>query len=109
MPTGTAVLNFGAFPGTSDASVAVTGQTAILAGSSVEAWVSLSASSDHSADEHLAETLSVIAGNITAGVGFTIYGLNTNQVAEPHTARSRVSGAKEPMLYGQFNVNWVWV
>lgn len=105
---GTAVLDFGAFPGASDASVAVTGQAGIVAGSLVEAWLQLAASADHSADEHLVETLRVSAGNIVAGVGFTIYGVNTNQNEERDAARSRVSGLDEPRIYGKWNVNWVW-
>lgn len=107
---GTAVVDFGAFPGASDASVAVTGQAAITGTSLVEAWISLTASVDHSADEHLFETIQVTAGNIVAGVGFTIYAKNTNQISEGTELRnrSRVSTLKEPRLYGKFNVNWVW-
>lgn len=105
---GTAVLNFGAFPGTSDASVAITGQAGIAAGSLAEAWVSLSSTADHSADEHLVETLAVKAGNIAPGVGFTIYGVNTNNISEPDRSQSRLSGLREPRLYGLFNINWVW-
>ena len=50
---GTAVLDFGAFPGKSDASVAVTGQAAIVAGSLVEAWIRPVDTADHTADEHM--------------------------------------------------------
>ena len=81
--TGTATLDFGAFPGASDASVAVTGQTGIVAGSLVEAWIRPVATADHTADEHRVETLEVVAGNIVAGTGFTIYGLNRNPLNEP--------------------------
>ena len=83
MPTGTALLDFGVFPGTSDASLAITGQTDIVAGSSVEAWIRPVATADHTVEEHLVETLRVFAANITAGVGFTIYGVNTSQLNEP--------------------------
>jgi len=108
MPQGTVVLDFGAFPGASDASVAVTGQGGILAGSLVEAWTALAASTDHSADEHLVETLAVKAGSIVAGTGFTVYGVNVNQNEERDSARSRATRLREPRLYGKFNVNWVW-
>jgi hypothetical protein len=80
---GTATLDFGAFPGASDASIAVTGQAGILAGSYVEAWLFPALTTDHSADEHIAETIKVFAGNIVAGTGFTIYGVNTNNLNEP--------------------------
>lgn len=106
--TGTALLDFGAFPGASDASVVVTGQAGIVAGSLVEAWVSLAASTDHSIDEHFVETLSVKAGAIVAGTGFTIYALNTNQNDEREAAGSRVTPLRAPRLYGTWNINWVW-
>lgn len=125
MPTGTAVLDFGAFPGASDASVVVTGQTFIGAASRVEAWLRLQDSADHSADEHLVETIKVAAGNIVPGVGFTIYGINTNQLNEPLTSpggpANTVSiapkaqgitpsvGGRGTLIYGQWIVDWVWV
>jgi hypothetical protein len=107
--SGTTTLNFGAFPGASDTSVAVTGQASIIAGSLVEAWISPAAdTADHSVDEQRVEQIKVNAGNIVAGTGFTIYGFSLCDTPEPVTARSRVSMLAEPRIYGQFNVNWVW-
>jgi hypothetical protein len=120
--SGTAVLDFGAFPGTSDASVAVTGQAGIVSGSIVRAWIRPVATADHSADEHLLETMSVVAGNIVAGTGFTIYGINTNQVNPAKTfPTSQFNkgggswpviepsvGSPSPRIYGQWNVAWQW-
>jgi hypothetical protein len=117
---GTAIVDFGAFPGASDASVAVTGQGAILAGSAVEAWLQLTASADHSADEHMVETIQVFAGNISAGTGFTIYAVNSHQIAENtifpvgpaalplSPGRSLDRGGNSPRIYGKWNINWVW-
>lgn len=107
MATGTATLDFGAFPGASDASVAVTGQAAIVAGSLVEAWLRPVATADHSADEHMVETLKVVAGNISAGVGFTIYGFNTGQTNEPIEVNE--GGGRGTRIYGQWTVAWAWV
>lgn len=90
--TGQTTLDFGAFPGATDASVAVTGQASILAGSLVEAWLRLEATATHSADEHLVENLDVRAGNIVAGTGFTIYGITRDQTR----------------MYGTWTVGWVW-
>ena len=127
---GTATLDFGAFPGSSDASVAVSAPS-ITGGSLVEAWIFPAATADHSADEHLVETIRVVAGNVQAGVGFTIYGFNTNQLHEPvRPAQDNLAtiggsprggpGASSdslpnsalggicPRPYGQFNVAWVW-
>ena|SRR5689334_9662154 len=100
MPTGSATLDFGAFPGKSDASVAVTGQSAIGAGSFVEAWLRPAATADHTSDEHMVETIKVVAANVVAATGFTIYGFNTNQLNEPSGLGTR--------LYGQWSVGWTW-
>lgn len=123
MPQGTAALDFGAFPGGSDASLVITGQTFIGAASRVEAWLRLQDSADHTADEHLVETIRVAAGNIVPGVGFTIYAVNTSQLNEPLTrvgpmsSRSAIrpleiaptSGGYGTRIYGQWTVDWVWV
>jgi hypothetical protein len=119
---GTVVLDFGAFPGKSDASVAVTGQSGIVSGSLVEAWIRLEATSDHSADEHMVETIKVFAGNIIAGTGFTVYGLNTSQLNESEPAQlfEEPSGVRTPQhspassegkgtrIYGQWTIAWCW-
>lgn len=89
---GTATLDFGVWPGAAEASVAVTGQGSILTGSQVEAWVRLTATADHSVDEHRVERLKVLAGNIVAGTGFTIYGESTGP----------------GLLTGQWSIDWVW-
>lgn len=107
--SGTAVLDFGAFPGASDTSVAVTGQGAIIAGSSVEAWLRLEATADHSADEHLVETIKVMAGNIVAGTGFTIYGINSSELFEPvGELRGATLGGIGTRIYGTWTCSWVW-
>lgn len=112
MATGTATLDFGAFPGVSDTSVAVTGQAAIVAGSLVEAWIRPVATADHTADEHMLENIKVVAGNIAAGTGFTIYGFNTT----PHFPGGEkidgnfvVTPTNSSRLYGQWTVAWAWV
>lgn len=71
-------LDFGAFPGASDASVTITGLTDIDANSVPEAWIVPIATDDHTADEHLADPPAVYAGLVVAGTGFTIYGVNQN-------------------------------
>jgi hypothetical protein len=96
--TGTATLDFGAFPGASDASVAVTGQAGIVAGSLVEAWIRPVATADHSADEHMVERISIVAGNIVAGTGFTIYGFYAGDDF----------GREAERLYGAWTVAWAW-
>lgn len=122
---GTAILDFGAFPGKSDALIAVTGQAGIVAGSLVEAWIRPVDTADHLADEHMMETLKVFAATIVAGTGFTIYGLNTSGINEPLAvggsgrAGTAVVGAqandsiprvggKGTRLWGRWTVAWAW-
>ena len=123
--TGTTTINFGAFPGSSDTSVTVTGQTTILGTSVVQAWMYPTATADHSADEHLLETIKVMAGNVVAGTGFTIYAANTSQLNEPletpgiskfRSAAATVYGDSNPSaggtgtrIYGSWTVAWQWV
>jgi hypothetical protein len=89
---GTAAVDFGALPGSDGASVAVTGQSAIVAGSRVQAWIRLVSSVDHTPDEHRVENLKVTAGLIVPGTGFTIY-----------------VDCVEGLTHGNFNVDWEWI
>jgi len=118
---GTTTIDFGAFPGASDTSATITGQASIGTSSLVEAWIRPAATADHTADEHMVETLKVMAGNIVAGTGFTIYGFNTSTFNEPLPAPRSATysagglanaggygGGKGTRLYGLFTVAWAW-
>ncbi len=87
--SGVATVNFGAFPGASDAQATVA-DPGVLAGSTVIAAIQPAATADHSADEHWVEEIAVRAGAIVAGTGFTIF--------------ARAGGAP---LYGAWNVSWI--
>lgn len=92
--TGSATLDFGAAPGSNEASVAVTGLTTILATSKVQAWIMGDDTSvDHTASDHryFPALGALAAGTPTAGVGFTIYGRSTQK------------------LTGQWTVRYLWV
>lgn len=93
MASGTAVLDFGATPA-EEASIAVTGQAGILAGSHVEAFFMRESTGDNGVDEHVeaAALCPLVCGNIVAGTGFTIY-------AHPIAA----------LGLGTFNVRWAWI
>jgi hypothetical protein len=89
---GTATLNFGAFPGTNEASVVVTGQP-VVGTSKVDCFIMASdTTADHTENDHryAALFLGLSAGTIDVGVGFTIY------------ARSLEK------LTGTFSVRWRW-
>lgn len=121
---GVTTIDFGAFPGGSDATVTVTGQTGIVAGSVLQAWLVAQPTADHTADEHRFETISVTCGNIVANTSFDIYAQNTSQLCEPvteagvSTFRSaaatvygyagRSVGGKGTRIYGQWTVHWRW-
>ena len=92
MPVGTSVIDFGAYPGSNEASVSVTGQSSILTTSSAEAWLMAEAYADHTVnDATYASLLTAISCSIpTDSVGFTIYARSTEK------------------LQGQFKVRWVW-
>ena len=113
--TGTASLNFGATPGAFEASVVVTGQAGIVAGSLLECWILPATTADHSNDEHILNPPRVIAGTIVAGTGFTIYGFSPESGAMPTlaTGSDRLQDGKSesnpPRCYGVWNVGWVWV
>lgn len=90
---GTATINFGAFPGSSEASVTVTGQGGISATSKAEAYfMADDTTADHTAADHryAAAFIGLTCGTPTAATGFTIY------------ARAIDT------LQGQFSVRWVW-
>ena len=89
---GTAVLDFGAAP-VDEATVAVTGQAGILAGSHAEAFFMKESTADNGVAEHeeAAALCPLICESVIAGTGFTIRGMPIAGLAT-----------------GQFNVRWVW-
>jgi hypothetical protein len=90
--TGTATIDFGAHPGTNEASVAVA-VPAITAGAKVEAFIMADdTSADHTASDHqyVGLWLNLTCGAASAGVGFTLYGRASEK------------------LTGEFSVRYVW-
>lgn len=92
--SGTATLDFGAFPGSSHTTVPVTAAGFVGATSLAEAWVLPLQTTDHSPDEHVVESLRVMASDRVDG-GFTIHGVNSGSLGET-------------LLYGTFSVGWAW-
>ena len=90
---GVSEIDFGAHPGSNEASIAVTGQADITSAASVEAWIMADdTTADHTADDHKYAPLflHLTCGAATDGVGFTIYGRSLEK------------------LTGSFAVRWVW-
>lgn len=91
--TGIATIDFGSIPGSNEASIVVTGQATITAGSKVEAFIMADdTTADHTANDHkyFAMFVGLSCGTPTDATGFTIY------------ARSLEK------LTGTFKVRWVW-
>ena len=91
--TGTATIDFGAFPGANEASIAVTGQGTISGTSKAEAFIMADdTTSDHTAADHryAAAFIGLTCGTPTAGTGFTIYARSIEK------------------LQGTFALRWVW-
>jgi hypothetical protein len=90
---GTVTLDFGAFPGKYEASVAVTGQAAISATSKAESFVmGEDTTSAHSASDHrvMDALTGFTCGTPAAGTGFTIYATSTQR------------------QIGTYQLRWVW-
>jgi hypothetical protein len=110
--SGSTTINFGAFPGGMDTTAVITGQAGIVGGSLVEAWLVPLATADHTADEHWVETIAIVAGNIVAGTGFTIYAQSDAQVI-PLNQAINCGPDQSPLppghrLYGLWSVSWCW-
>lgn len=88
---GSAIIDFGAWPGSPETSISITGQFSISSNSFLSANLLAQDTDDHSADEVWVDPPTITAGNVVAGSGFTIY-------AQAHTGN----------LYGKYPVNWIW-
>jgi hypothetical protein len=85
---GTTTVDFGT--GKTDVSVAVA-SAGITALQLVEAWVFPAATASNTVDNHWVEDLNVVAGSVSAGVGFTVY------------AKCNTGSA-----HGIYNIGWVY-
>lgn len=115
---GTAILDFGAFPGSNVAITDVVA-TGVIATSAIEAWIRPVTSADHSDADHIAAAMRVVGTYLSDG-NIRIFGINENDVMPPlelqpgvepsTTARGTVRWDRQnaPMFVGQFNVFWVW-
>ena len=90
---GTATIDFGTFPGSNEASIAVTGQGTILATSKAEAFImGDDTTTDHTASDHkyLAALVGLSCGTPTAASHFEIHARSTEK------------------MHGTFKLRWVW-
>lgn len=90
---GSAILDFGTAPGSSEASIAVTGLSTISSTSKAEAFImGDDTTTDHTSLDHryLPAFIGLTCGTPIAGTGFTIYARSIDQ------------------LQGTFAVRYVW-
>jgi hypothetical protein len=106
---GTALLDFGSFPGSPEATIDVTGQAGLVATSKIEAWVLPVATADHSADEHKIENIRVIAFYKVDGT-LTINGYVVPFPQQLLAIRDSEGGPvqERARLFGKFTIGWVW-
>jgi len=93
---GTAIVDFGPFPGSQTAQGVVTGQSGLVSTSLAEAWVWPNQdTADHPAVEQQMDwqRIQVAIINMIPGVGFTI-------AAQLYPGNAN--------LYGKYTVAWVW-
>ena len=91
--SGTATLDFGAAPGSNEATVAVTGLTGITSAAGIAAWVSTEDSTaSHTQNDHryFATLCAFTPGAITPDTGFDIHATSIHK------------------LTGQFKVRYSW-
>lgn len=129
---GVASVDFGAWPGATDATLVVTGQAGILISSVVDARIAAIATADHSVDEHIlaASLIDAIATDIVAGVGFTLRVIARHQMPEPLTppgnnrilqtgagaaansfaqgVEGSIGGIDTSRWYGLTSIAWTW-
>lgn len=110
--SGSTTVNFGAFPGVSEALVTVSAP-GIQPTSLVEAWILPAVTADHSPDEHRVETLEVVAdqSSIVANTSFDIKVTNMSELDEATTnqgSQGQAKGGTGTRIYGIWNIGWVW-
>lgn len=128
---GTAEIDFGAFPGASDALLTLSGASfvGITTAALVEAYLYPKATVDHSADEHMVETILVMAlpETIVDDTGFQVFARNTSEIFEPlelfkGSGNRTIAGSllqpnnfalprrggRGTRIYGKWTIAWVW-
>jgi hypothetical protein len=99
---GVATINFGAFPGSSSATVTFAAPTPADANSQLSAWIIPVATADHSADEHIVDPPRVSAA--LDGLGNAVI----TGVSNIPNALDRINPGPDPMPYGAWSVAWAF-
>ena len=109
---GTAIVDFGAFPGAAEASVVVTGLTWVDAATRILAWVHPAATADHDVDDHIGEPIRVVATDIVPGTGFTLRAFYDPPQTGVDPLRNRgfvPANNHSLLLWGDYTLAWAAV
>lgn len=110
--SGSTTVDFGAFPGSGEASVDVTGQSGLVSTSLVEAWLLPIATADHGQDDHVAEMegLDVVGRwKVDGTLTITVSAKSIPQLRSRIFTGSREDSSQiRPIVFGQYTVGWVW-
>jgi hypothetical protein len=102
--SGVAILDFGAFPGQPMVSLVVASPDVSDPNAELDAWVIPVATTDHTADEHIADGPAVIAAYTTPGTSFTIT-CSQNAKTLPVPPGTPFGGANSQQPIGQQQLN----
>jgi len=105
---GQTTVNFGAFPGTSEASVDVAGQTGLVVTSEVEGWVLPVDTATHTADENKIERIRVIGFWFVNDTLRLVAYDNASPAWKDVNYDTKNPGAQAQRLYGEYNLGWAW-
>lgn len=89
---GHVLCDFGGFPGAASADAQVENQPGVEADSIVRCWIAPADTADHTADEHVVESIDVRCSRVRAGRGFTLTAFSTGT----------------SMLYGKWRLGWLY-
>ena len=112
--SGVAILNFGAFPGSPQASVTVSATDPSDTAAEIDAWVIPVATVDHSADEHTYDPPRVSGAVVGSTIVITGFPSGRDEFVPAGTPFGQSSTSQMPigeiqcMPYGQWSVAWAF-
>jgi hypothetical protein len=112
--SGVATLDFGAFPGSPMATVTVPSIDSADPNAEIDAWVIPVATTDHSADEHIADPPRVIAAIVSGNIVISGFPSGRDLPVPPGTPFGNTAGSQMPiasqqcMPYGKWSVAWAF-
>lgn len=104
--TGVATADFGAFPGSQQVQVTVSGQTGLILSTKIQAWIAPIATGDHGIDDHICESQFLKATPYYSVAGTFIIQVETTNPPQTRDLISR-QGDKY-RVWDDFSIGWSW-